>query len=264
MKLRTKLKIVSSALFISGIIICLRHPLIYAIVASGRSQGIIAESILEYYSDYASYVDAFVYIVFALYMNRLDTKFPKAHFGKYFRVDIVATMLNVWILNQSYENLILGYLPKMSIEFITIITTFLCGYGVFRTLKNDAMRKVRKSYWLLSIRHALYFFVLCSQLICLSLIDGYTGDRLQSVVWIVIQWVLLMPLLFYSRFVLWRGTMELKIHSHHHSKEDDEPVQKVEVKERYQYPHLHHHHHHHHRTKWQKFKDWLGIENEHH
>lgn len=216
MKLRDILKVVSFVLLISGILICLKHPLLYAIGSLGLVDSFIGTSVIAYYTDVASIFDVIVYIAFAVYMNQLDSKFPKAHFGRFFRIDIVVTLINTVVLNLTYDNLMLGYIPKIILEAVASLTTFLCGYAIFQTLRNNAMRKIRLSYWMLSLRHVIYFFVLCTQLYCLTSCDGYTADQFGTTTWVVWQWVLLMPILLLCRILLFKGTMELKKHKHHH------------------------------------------------
>ncbi len=216
MKLRDILKIVSFVLLLSGILMSLKYPVLGVLERFDLVNNIIGSSAIAYYGSMAGLIDVVIYVIFALYVNQLDSKFPKAHFGRFFRIDIAVTIINVIILHLSYENLILGYVPKIILEALACVTTFLCGHSIYQTLKNNAMCKIRASYWLLSVRHVIYFCVLCVQLFYLSNYDGYTPEQFGTTKWVIAQWVLLMPILLASRALLFWGTMGIKTHHHRH------------------------------------------------
>lgn len=208
MKLRTILKINSFLLLLFSTLVVMRHPL------GHFSEGEYSDIAELFGSTEVKGVELFLYLLFAFHMHELDFKFAKAEFGKYFRYDGCIAIINFLILTHTFDNVVGGFFAKIGIEIFAVVTTFFCGFSLCKTLKNHGMKDVGLSYLVLSFRHIVYTVILIVQLFILMFGDSKDVEQFQTNNWILVQWCLLMPILFISRIMLFRGTMKLKVHKH--------------------------------------------------
>lgn len=212
MKLRTILKIISFLLLIFSTMVILRYPVAWLASDDVFKYEITVTLYQIICSTEVKIIELFLYLLFDLHMVMLDSKFPQAKFGKFFLADVTIAILNYIIITMHYDNVALGYIAKIALEITACMTTFLCGWSLLKVLKNHAMRNVGLSFILLSSNHLVYIIILGIQFGILMLGESNSVTQFLTTKWIVVQWILLMPLLFVSRIVLFRGTMMLKKH----------------------------------------------------
>ena len=216
MKLRTVLKIISFVLLIFSTMTVLRYPST-RLLSSGILDGDAGHLICEVFNSIeVKVVELGLYLLFAFHMHMLDFKFPKAEFGRYFRYDMAVALINYIVITMEYSNVSFGYIAKMAVEMASCFTTFLCGWSLCKTLKNHGMMEVGISYFVLSCNHIVYLIVLIVQFCILMYGPSRDVSQFLTPTWMTTQWFLLMPILFFSRVLLFRGTMKLKVHRHKH------------------------------------------------
>lgn len=214
MKLRTTLKIISFALLVSSTMIVLRYPMSKLMSGNGTDGYIISIIYEAFNSTEVKVAELGMYLLFAFHMHMLDFKFPDAKFGRFFRYDMVVALVNYFVITNEYENVTIGYLAKVLVELASCATTFMCGWSLSKTLKSHAMNTVGFSYLVLSLRHIIYLAILGIQFYILM--DGPKSvGQFLTPTWTQIQWCLLMPILLFSRIMLFRGTIMQKVHKHH-------------------------------------------------
>lgn len=209
MKLRDKLKLIALLMFIESISQALKHPILLHIDIFESVSSSFAGMVTTYYENFDFWVQLVLYTLFALCINQLDSKFPHAHFGRYFRLDLYVAILNAIAMAVSYSSIVISYAAKITTECAGIVTTFLAGYAIYNYLPTPAMKKVRLSYIILSLRHIVYAIILTYQLISIGLgeinIENISNSTLMT-----ITWILLVPPFIISRALLYTGVSHIK------------------------------------------------------
>ncbi|MBP5478887.1 MAG: hypothetical protein J6Y15_05960 [Bacteroidaceae bacterium] len=241
MKTRTKFQITVIAMLIETVLLAAKQPLLYNIQSIAHFDQGLATTIVIYYTYLYKMAKVICYLFFLIFVLLLEKEYKHKIFGKFFIADFAVYVLDASILY------LLMFAPDLSnnvrhyteivIALMSAFTSFFAGTFLYQKIRSKAFRKIRTAYRLYALRYILYVVVLSIELI-LHNFKGMGYMELGSYTWwVVLSWAIRMPLLIYSRVVLFTGVMDMKT-----AKETHE-----EHKENMK--HLHHHHHKHHHSK---------------
>ena len=237
MKTRTKFQITVVAMLIETILLAAKQPILYNINNIAHFDQGLATVILFYYSYLNKITKVVCYLFFLIFVLQLEKEYKHKIFGKFFIADFAVYVLDAAILYllmifPDLSNNVRHY-TEIVIALASAFTSFFAGTFLFEKIRSRAFHKIRKAYRLYALRYLLYAIVLSTELF-LHDVRGMGYMELGAITWwVLLSWLIRMPLLVYSRLVLLRGVLDIKTAKETHEEH------------KANHKHLHHHHHHH-------------------
>lgn len=212
MKLRDSLKIIAIIMFVETIIASFKTLFFNNFDFLHEHFGQAASVVSVYYLDFAIWVQLLLYLVFAWHIVWVGSRIPNSRFGSYFLLDSGVAILNASLVTATFHfnSYMVGFWFKLSVEALAILTCFWAGHKLYKDLHSNAVRKICFSFWLLSLRHFNYCIILIATLFMYGP-SGISEEALSNKGTINVAWWLVTPVLIYSRWLLMKGTNELKI-----------------------------------------------------
>ena len=209
MTLRVAIKYISFALLFECIVMLFKHPLMLSEPFITQHFGQLTyELLMTGYDPCFVIVQSVIYLAFCYHIHVLDIQFTDAFFGRFFRIEMALTLLNVAIsvygFMSGFEKLVYAYFVKITLEVGFAVNCVFAGITIYKYFRTEAMKKIRLSYFLWSARHLLYGIVLIND--TLGIMNNTRPAPTNGT--IITYWFLLMPILIYSRIVLIKGCSE--------------------------------------------------------
>ncbi|MBO4664652.1 MAG: hypothetical protein J5663_09615 [Bacteroidaceae bacterium] len=240
MKTRTKFQITVIVMLVETILLAAKQPLLYNIRSIANFDEGLATTIVIYYTYLYKLAKVICYLFFLIFVLLLEKEYKHKIFGKFFIADfaiyvIDAAILYLLMFAPDLSNNVRHY-TEIAISLASAFTSFFAGTFLYQKIRSRAFRKIRLAYRLYALRYLIYSLVLGVELL-LHNVKGMGYMELGSITWwVILSWVLRMPLLVVSRFVLLNGVMDMKTAKETHEEHKEDKTR-------------HHHHHHHHQDK---------------
>ena len=238
MKTRTKFQITVIAMLVETILLAVKQPLLFNIGHIAHFDEGLATTLVFYYSHLYKIAKVVCYLFFLIFILMLEKEYKHKIFGKFFIADFVVYILDAVVLYffmfvPDLSNNVHHY-TEVVIALMSAFTSFFAGTFLYQKIRSKAFREIRMAYRLYALRYMMYFLVLSVELF-LHNVNGMGYMELGTITWwVVLSWVLRMPLLVVSRIVLLKGVMDMKTAKETHEEHKADSSR-----------HRHHHHHHH-------------------
>jgi len=213
MKLRDSLRIIAILMFVEAVIVCLRTPYMnYFDDIFYPLFGQFASIVRDYYLIFAIWVQLLFYVVFAWHIVWVGSRIPNSRFGSYFLLDSGVALVNAALVTTAFQfdQYMVGFWVKLAVEAFAILTCFWAGHKLYKDLHSSAVRTICFSYWILSFRHFVYCIILLATLFKYGP-TGISEDALADKGAINTAWWFMTPTLLFSRWLLMKGTLALKL-----------------------------------------------------
>lgn len=197
-------------MLVESIIFAFKIPFMRNYVYCHEISPMMTNIIQSYYTNVCTWLQLAIYAGFVLTMNALDSKFPKARFGLFFRLDFYLTCIYpIVTLMLSADEIFVAYLAKIVTESLAVVTCIIAGWVLYVNIHINPVRKMFYAYGYLALRHFLYSAALIIVL-CTVGINGLNESSITHRSTVIITWFFVIPPLIVSRWVLFSATDELK------------------------------------------------------
>lgn len=213
MKLRDSLRIIAILMFAETVIWCFKTPYMnYFDDTFYPLFGQFASILRDYYLLFAIWVQFALYVVFAWHIVWVGSRIPNSRFGGYFLLDSGVALANAALISGTdyFDQYMVGFWVKIAFEALAILTCFWAGHKLYKDLHSSAVRTICFSYWILSFRHLAYCIILLITLFKYGP-TGISEDALTERGTINVVWWFMTPTLLFSRWLLMKGTLALKL-----------------------------------------------------
>jgi len=205
MSLRQTLKYLTLALLIESIIFSLKHPLM---LAESSVSAVIGEDafalMIQGYDTIFVAIQTALYCWFCYHIHILDVQYTDARFGRCFRLEILLSLLSCFVLLVGFGKPFFDMIARAIIELVSVANAYYAGKLLYRYFNTEAMKTAQYAYWIFAARHAIFTIILI-----VDAVNVYSDNMEISILGIVINWLLLMPILVVGRVYLYKGFLAM-------------------------------------------------------